>query len=89
MIKALYWALRQLPETVTANEKMVLIGLADMSNDEYCVNLSMIKLLRFTCLDNDVIKDCITSLLAKGFIKNLDENTDCEHMPYFKLLVTI
>lgn len=89
MIKALFWALRQLPETVTATEKLVLIGLADMSNDEHCVNVSLIKLMRFTCLDSDVIEECLTSLLAKGFLKNLDEDTACEHMPYYKLLVTI
>jgi hypothetical protein len=34
MIRALAWALRQHPDTITSNEKLVLIGLADMSDDE-------------------------------------------------------
>lgn len=90
MIKALFWAMKQHPDTITPIEKLVLIGLADMSNDEQCVNVSLIKLGKFTGLDNDVMQECITNLSAKGFIKNLDgENLSLEHMTYFKLIITL
>lgn len=90
MIKALFWAMKQHPDTITPIEKLVLIGLADMSNDEQCVNVSLIKLGKFSGLDNDVMQDCITSLSNKGFIKNLDgESLSLEHMTYFKLLITL
>jgi len=90
MIKALYWAMRQHADTISSYEKLVLIGLADMSNDEQCVNVSLIKLGKFTGLDNDVITECIDNLAAKGFIKHLDgDEINLEHMAYFKLLVTM
>jgi hypothetical protein len=87
MIKALFWAMKQHADTISSNEKLLLIGLADMSDDEQCVNISMIKLSKFTGFDSDVISECLYNLESKGFIKNLDG--DLEHMTYYKLLVTM
>ena len=90
MIKALFWAMKQHPDTISPAEKLVLIGLADMSNDEQCVDVSLIKLSKFTGFDHDVLEQCISHLSAKGFIKNLDgEEINLEHMTYFKLLITL
>ena len=90
MIKALFWALKQHVETISPAEKLTLIGLADMSDDESCVNVSLIKLGKFTGFDSDVLEQIIGSLCAKGFIKNLDgDELNLEHMTYFKLLITL
>ena len=90
MIKALFWALKQHADTISPAEKLVLIGLADMSNEDQCVNVSLIKLSKFTGFDNDVLEQLIDNLCDKGFIKNLDgEKINLEHMTYFKLLITL
>ena len=88
MIRALAWALRQHPDTITSNEKLVLIGLADMSDDEHVVRLSVIKIAKFSGLDNEVIEECLSNLLSKGFIKCLDLEAELEYMPCYKLLIT-
>lgn len=87
MIKALFWAMKQHTDTISSCEKLVLIGLADMSDDEHCVNISMIKLSKFTGFDAETISECLFNLESKGFIKNLDG--DLEHMTYYKLLITL
>jgi len=88
MIRALAWALRQHPDTITTHEKLILIGLADMSDDEQIVRLSHIKLTKFTGLDSDTINDAIYNLHAKGFIKCLDDSADTDFMQSYKLIVT-
>lgn len=87
MIKALFWAMKQHTDTISPQEKLVLIGLADMSDDEQCVNISMIKLSKFSGFDTEAISECLFNLESKGFIKNLDG--DLEHMTYYKLLITL
>lgn len=88
MIKALAWALRQHPETITSDEKLVLIGLADMSDDEQVVRVSVIKVVKFSGLDNETVEECIRNLANKGFIKCLDEDVELEYMPSYKLIIT-
>jgi DNA-binding MarR family transcriptional regulator len=88
MIRALAWALRQHPDTITPHEKLILIGLADMSDDEQIVRVSSIKLSKFTGLDSDAVTEAISNLSAKGFIKCLDDNLDTEFMQSYKLIVT-
>ena len=88
MIKALAWALRQHPETITSNEKLVLIGLADMSDDEQVVRVSIIKIVEFSGLDSETVEECMRNLTNKGFIKCLDEEIELEYMPSYKLLIT-
>ena len=88
MIRALAWALRQHPDTITSNEKLVLIGLADASDDEQVVRVSVIKMSKFTGLDNEVIEECLANLASKGFIKCLDLETELGYMPCYKLLIT-
>ena len=88
MIRALAWALRQHPDTITSNEKLVLIGLSDASDDEQVVRVSVIKMSKFTGLDNEVIEECLANLASKGFIKCLDLEIELEYMPCYKLLIT-
>lgn len=88
MIKALAWALRQHPDTITSHEKLVLIGLADMSDDEQVVRISVIKIAKFSGLDNEAVEECVANLTNKGFIKCLDEDVELEYMPCYKLLIT-
>lgn len=88
MIRALAWALRQHPDTITPLEKLILIGLADMSDDEQIVRVSSIKLSKFTGLDTDTANEAISNLSAKGFIKCLDDDLDTDYMQSYKLIVT-
>jgi hypothetical protein len=88
MIKALAWSMRQHPDTITSLEKLVLIGLSDMCDDEQIVRVSVIKLTKFAGIDNDVVEECLTKLAAKGFIKCLDDEEGFECMPCYKLIIT-
>lgn len=76
MIKALSWALRQHPDKVTSHEKLVLIGLADMCDDDLNVKVIKYKLARFAGLDIPEITDILRQLTDKGFIKDLEDDTD-------------
>jgi DNA-binding MarR family transcriptional regulator len=80
--------LRQHPDTITTHEKLILIGLADMSDDEQIVRVSSIKLSKFTGLDGDAVTEAIGNLSAKGFIKCLDDDLDTDYMQSYKLIVT-
>lgn len=76
MIKALSWALRQHPDKVTTNEKLVLIGMADMCDEDMNVRVLKYKLARFAGLDIPEISEILSQLSNKGFIKELEEDTD-------------
>lgn len=76
MIKALSWALRQHPDKVTTNEKLVLIGMADMCDEDMNVRVLKYKLARFAGLDVPEITEILSQLSNKGFIKELEEDTD-------------
>lgn len=76
MIKALSWALRQHSDKVSTNEKLVLIGMADMCDEDMNVRIFKYKLARFAGLDVTEITEILTQLNDKGFIKELEENTD-------------
>lgn len=76
MIKALSWALRQHPDKVTTNEKLVLIGMADMCDEDMNVRVFKYKLARFAGLDIPETSEILRQLVDKGFIKELEEDTD-------------
>lgn len=76
MIKALNWALRQHSDKVTTHEKLVLIGMADMSDEDMNVRVLKFKLARFAGLDIPEITEILSQLTNKGFIKQLEEDTD-------------
>lgn len=76
MIKALNWALRQHPDKVTTHEKLVLIGMADMCDEDMNVKVLKYKLARFAGLDVPEITEILQQLNDKGFIKDLEEDTD-------------
>jgi hypothetical protein len=76
MIKALSWALRQHPDKVTTHEKLVLIGMADMCDEDMNVRVLKYKLARFAGLDVPEITEILRQLTDKGFIKELEEDTD-------------
>ena len=76
MIKALSWALRQHPDKITTHEKLVLIGMADMCDEDMNVRVLKYKLARFAGLDVPEITEILQQLNDKGFIKELEEDTD-------------
>lgn len=76
MIKALSWALRQHPDKVTTHEKLVLIGMADMCDEDMNVRVFKYRLARFAGLDVLEITEILRQLVDKGFIKELEEDTD-------------
>jgi hypothetical protein len=76
MIKALSFALRQHPDKLSSLEKLVLIGLADMSNDDMVVNVLKYKIARFACLDVHELGNILKNLVDKGFIKEIENNTE-------------
>lgn len=76
MIKALSWALRQHPDKVSSIEKLVLIGMADMCDEDMNVRVFKYRLARFSGLDVPDITEILQQLTDKGFIKELEEDTD-------------
>jgi hypothetical protein len=76
MIKALSWALRQHPDKVSSIEKLVLIGMADMCDEDMNVRVFKYRLARFAGLDGTEITEILRQLTDKGFIKELEEDTD-------------
>lgn len=76
MIKALSWALRQHPDKVNTHEKLVLIGMADMCDEDMNVRVLKYKLARFAGLDVPEITEILQQLNDKGFIKELEEDID-------------
>jgi len=89
MIRALAWAMRQHPDRMTSLEKLVLIHLADICDDDCTLHLSTYKISRFACLTNEEVDDILLSLTDKGFIKPLEEDiTALDKVTLYKLFVT-
>lgn len=89
MIRALAWAMRQHPDRVTSLEKLVLIHLGDVADDDCVVHLNRYKISRFSCLTNEEVDDILCSLVDKGFIKSLEEDIDAlNRVSLYKLFVT-
>lgn len=88
MIKALAWALRQHPDKVNSLEKLVLVVLSDIANEEGVVNALKYKIARTSCLDIDELNLILMNLADKGFIKELENNTDSvDTTVLYKLIV--
>jgi hypothetical protein len=89
MIKELAWAMRQHPDRLQTLEKMVLIGLANMSSDCQIVNLNCYKLARFACVDQNELKQVLNILTDKGFIKLIEDHIESfDTTASYKLIVT-
>lgn len=88
MIKALAWALRQHPDKVNSLEKLVLVVLADMANEDGVVNALKYKVARTACLDIDELDGILAHLADKGFIKDLENEIDAaDTTVLYKLIV--
>lgn len=89
MIKAINWAMRTHPDKVTTIEKLVLIGLADMCQENLIITINFNKLARFACLEYEQARKAVENLANKGFIQSLDNNI-CETTQFctYKLIVT-
>lgn len=89
MIKALAWALRQHPDRMTTCEKLVLIGLADVCDDDNVVHLNRYRLARFASMSQDDLNDILLSLTDKGYIKPLEDDVETlDRVTLYKLIVT-
>lgn len=88
MIQALNWAMRLTTDVITTNEKIVLIGLADVCDFLYHTQPNKTKLLKFTCLSEEQLDDAINILLTKGFIKQVAEKEHRDTLDLYKLIVS-
>lgn len=89
MIKALAYALRQHPDKLSSLEKLVLIGLADMCDDDLVVNVLKYKIARFACLDVHELGDILKNLVDKGFIKEIENDTEAADTAVVYRLIAI
>lgn len=89
MIRALAWAMRQHPDRMTSLEKLVLIYLADVSDEDNVVHLNRYKIARFASMTQEDVNDILLSLADKGYIKPLEDDIETlDKVTLYKLIVT-